>query len=154
MKEYNDRGVKFNYKEGLNENDYLVLIASYINAYNDGFEDIKDNIKGFHKNPIVAERMFNLTLGNLCIENFDDELHKNIFEKGVYSFLKDDIYNTKEAYDLAKEICKNIDTIGETIYGLVEKIKDLMPSEIDVNELKDAWDKVSQEYKKIVKDEE
>ena len=36
MKEYNDKGIKFNYKEGLNEGDFVALVEYYINAYNNG----------------------------------------------------------------------------------------------------------------------
>lgn len=152
MKEYNDKGVKFNYKEGLDENDYLVLIASYINAYNDGFEDIRDDIKGLHKNPITAERVFNINLGNLCIENFNDELHEQIFKKGIYNFLRENIYNAKEAYNLAKEVCKKVDSVDELAYNLFNKIIELIPSTVDIEKLQDAWNTVSEEYKNIVKE--
>lgn len=149
MKEYNDKGIKFNYKEGLNESDFVALVESYINAYNNGIEGIKDEIEGLHKNPITAERVFNINLGNLCIENFSDELHEQIFEKGIYSFLRENIYNAKEAYNLAKEVCKRVDSVDELAYNLFNKMIELIPSDIDIKELQDAWDKVSKEYKNI-----
>ena len=152
MKEYNDKGIKFNYKEGLNESDFVALVESYINAYNNGIEGIKDEIEGLHKNPITAERVFNIKLGKLCIENFRDELHEQIFEKGIYSFLRENIYNAKEAYNLAKEVCKRVDSIDELAYSLFNKMIELIPSDIDIKELQNAWDKVSKEYKDIVKE--
>lgn len=152
MKEYNDKGIKFNYKEGLNEGDFVALVESYINAYNNGIAGNKDEIEGLHKNPIIAERIFNINLGNLCVENFEDNLHKQIFEKGIYSFLRENIYNAKEAYNLAKEVCKRVDSIDELAYSLFNKMIELIPSDIDIKELQDAWDKVSKEYKDIVKE--
>lgn len=152
MKEYNDKGIKFNYKEGLNEGDFVALVESYINAYNNGIAGNKDEIEGLHKNPIIAERVFNINLGNLCVENFEDNLHKQIFEKGIYSFLRENIYNAKEAYNLAKEVCKKVDSIDELAYSLFNKMIELIPSDIDIKELQDAWDKVSKEYKDIVKE--
>ena len=152
MKEYNDKGIKFNYKEGLNEGDFVALVESYINAYNNGIAGNKDEIEGLHKNPIIAERVFNINLGNLCIENFSNELHEQVFEKGIYSFLRENIYNAKEAYNLAKEVCKRVDSIDELAYRLFNKMIELIPSDIDIKELQDAWDKVSKEYKDIVKE--
>ena len=118
MKEYNDKGIKFNYKEGLNESDFVALVESYINAYNNGIEGNKDEIEGLHKNPIIAERVF----------------------------------NAKEAYNLAKEVCKRVDSVDELAYSLFNKMIELIPSDIDIKELQDAWDKVSKEYKDIVKE--
>ena len=152
MKEYNDKGIKFNYKEGLNEGDFVALVESYINAYNNGFQEIKMKKKDYIKNPIIAERVFNINLGNLCVENFEDNLHKQIFEKGIYNFLRENIYNAKEAYNLAKEVCKRVDSVDELAYNLFNKMIELIPSDIDVKELQDAWDKVSKEYKDIVKE--
>lgn len=152
MKEYNDKGIKFNYKEGLNEGNFVALVESYINAYNNGIAGNKDEIEGLHKNPIIAERVFNINLGNLCIENFSNELHEQVFEKGIYSFLRENIYNAKEAYNLAKEVCKRVDSIDELAYSLFNKMIELIPSDIDIKELQDAWDKVSKEYKDIVKE--
>ena len=152
MKEYNDKGIKFNYKEGLNEGDFVALVESYINAYNNGIAGNKDEIEGLHKNPIIAERVFNINLGNLCIENFSNELHEQVFEKGIYTFLRENIYNAKEAYNLAKEVCKRVDSIDELAYSLFNKMIELIPSDIDIKELQDAWDKVSKEYKDIVKE--
>ena len=152
MKEYDDEGRKFNYKEGLNEGDFVALVEAYINAYNNGIAGNKDEIEGLHKNPIIAERVFNINLGNLCVENFEDNLHKQIFEKGIYNFLRENIYNAKEAYNLAKEVCKRVDSVDELAYNLFNKMIELIPSDIDVKELQDAWDKVSKEYKDIVKE--
>lgn len=152
MKEYNDKGIEFKYKEGLDESDFIALVESYINAYNNGIEGIKDEIEGLHKNPITAERVFNINLGNLCIENFSDELHEQVFKKGIYNFLRENIYNVKEAYNLAKEICKRVDSIDELAYNLFNKMIELIPSDIDIKELQDAWDKVSKEYKNITKE--
>ena len=83
MKEYNKDGIKFNYKENLTEEDFITLIKSYIEIFNNGLDGEIDNIVGLHKNPILAERSFNMNLGNLCIENFDAELHTKIFNKGI-----------------------------------------------------------------------
>lgn len=149
MKEYKDKGIEFKYKEGLNEEDFVSLITSYIEAYNNGFGEVKDETEGSHKNPITAERVFNINLGNLCIENFDDELHEQIFKKGIYNFLKENIYNAKEAYNLAKETCKRVDSVDELTYNLFNKIIELIPSNIDIKELQDTWEKVSNEYKNI-----
>ena len=91
MKEYNKDGIKFNYKESLTEEDFITLIKSYIEIFNNGLDGEIDNIVGLHKNPILADRSFNMNLGNLCIENFDAELHTKIFNKGIYNFLREDI---------------------------------------------------------------
>ena len=34
MKEYNKDGIKFNYKENLTEEDFITLIKSYIEIFN------------------------------------------------------------------------------------------------------------------------
>ena len=149
MKEYKDKGIEFKYKEGLEENDFVALVESYIDAYNNGIEGIEDKIEGLHKNPITAERVFNISLGNLCIEDFSDELHEQIFNKGIYNFLRENIYNAKEAYNLAKEVCKRVDSVDELAYNLFNKMIELIPSSIDIKELQDTWDKVSKEYKNI-----
>ena len=73
-------------------------------------------------------------------------------EKLLYTFLRENIYNAKEAYNLAKEVCKRVDSIDELAYSLFNKMIELIPSDIDIKELQDAWDKVSKEYKDIVKE--
>lgn len=149
MKEYNNDGIKFNYKESLEEPDFITLVQSYIEIYNNGLDGETDNIEGLHKNPILAERSFNMNLGNLCIENFDAELHTKIFNKGIYNFLREDIKNVKEAYNLAKETCKRVDSVDELVYQFLNKISNLIPSEVDLKKLEEAWTKVYSEYENI-----
>jgi hypothetical protein len=149
MKEYNKDGIKFNYKKNLTEEDFITLIKSYIEIFNNGLDGEIDNIVGLHKNPILAERSFNMNLGNLCIENFDAELHTKLFNNGIYNFLKEDIINVKEAHNLAKEICQRVDSVDELVYQFLNKIIDLIPSELDIKKLQDSWGKVSSEYAKI-----
>ena len=149
MKEYNKDGIKFNYKENLTEEDFITLIKSYIEIFNNGLDGEIDNIVGLHKNPILAERSFNMNLGNLCIENFNAELHTKIFNKGIYNFLREDIINAKEAYKLAREVCQRVDSVDELVYQFLNKIIDLIPSELDIKKLQDSWGKVSSEYAKI-----
>ena len=149
MKEYNKDGIKFNYKESLTEEDFITLIKSYIEIFNNGLDGEIDNIVGLHKNPILAERSFNMNLGNLCIENFNAELHTKIFNKGIYNFLREDIINAKEAYKLAREVCQRVDSVDELVYQFLNKIIDLIPSELDIKKLQDSWGKVSSEYAKI-----
>ena len=149
MKEYNKDGIKFNYKESLTEEDFITLIKSYIEIFNNGLDGEIDNIVGLHKNPILAERSFNMNLGNLCIENFNAELHTKIFNKGIYNFLREDIINAKEAYKLAREVCEKIDSVDELIYQFLNQIINLIPSELDIKKLQDSWGKVSSEYAKI-----
>ena len=61
----------------------------------------------------------------------------------------ENVSNEKEAYNLAKEVCKRVDSIDELAYSLFNKMIELIPSDIDIKELQDAWDKVSKEYKNI-----
>lgn len=154
MKEYNKDGIKFNYKESLTEEDFITLIKSYIEIFNNGLDGEIDNIVGLHKNPILAERSFNMNLGNLCIENFDAELHTKIFNKGIYNFLREDIINVKEAYKLAREVCEKIDSVDELIYQFLNQIINLIPSKVDIEKLKETWKNVSEEYSKITTGEE
>lgn len=152
MKEYNKDGIKFEYKSALNEDDFNTIINTYIDVYNNGL-DYQDNIEGFHKNPIMAERAFNISIGNLCIKNYNKELHETLFDNGIYSFLKDDIINLKEAYSLAREICNKIDTPSELIYQFLNKVINLIPSEIDVEKLQKTWNDVIGEYNKTIEKE-
>lgn len=151
MKEYNKDGIKFNYKENLDEDDFITVIKAYLEVYNNGLDNSKDDIVGLHKNPILAERTFNMNLGNFCVENFNAELHEKIFNAGLYSFLREDIKNAKEAYNLAKEISKRVDSVDEVVYSFLNKITDLIPSDTNLNELMETWNKVSGEYKEITK---
>lgn len=148
MKEYNKDGISFKYKGSLSEDDFMTIVNTYISVYNNGL-DSSDGIEGFHKNPIMAELSFNLSIGNLCIENFNKDLHKSLFENDVYDFLEDDIINLKKAHNLAQEICNKIDSPSELIYQFLNKIIDLIPSEINVKELQEAWQKVMGEYNTI-----
>lgn len=153
MKEYNKDGIKFNYKENLDETEFTTIIKAYLKVYNFGLDEKLDMIDGLHKNPILAERTFFINLGNLCIENFDLDLHKKLFEHGIYKFLIEDIINAKDAYYLAKEVSKRVDSADELIYSFLNKIIELIPDEGDINKLKETWDKVSDEYNNITKDE-
>lgn len=149
MKEYKENGLEFKYKECLGEQDFITLVKSYIEIYNNGLDGELDMIEGLHKNPILAERAFNMNLGNLCIENFDADLHTKIFNQGVYSFLKESIFNAKEAYNLAKEICRRVDSVDELVYQFLNKISNLIPSEVDLKKVEEAWTKVYSEYENI-----
>lgn len=151
MKEYNEDGITFKYKKSLNEDDFMTIINTYISVYNNGLT-AKDDIEGFHKNPIMAEMSFNISIGNLCIENFNKDLHQVLFENGVYNFLEEDIINLKKAHDLAKEICSQIDSSSEVIYQFLNKVIDLIPSEIDVKNLQETWKNVTGEYKQITEE--
>ena len=82
MKEYNKDGIKFEYKSALDEDDFNTIINTYVDVYNNGL-DYQDNIEGFHKNPIMAERAFNISIGNLCVKNYNKELHKTLFDNGI-----------------------------------------------------------------------
>ena len=152
MKEYSKDGITFKYKGFLSEDDFMTIINTYISVYNNGLTG-EDNIEGFHKNPIMAEMSFNISIGNLCIENFDKELHQVLFENGIYNFLEEDIINLKKAHDLAKEICNQIDSSSEIIYQFLNKIINLIPSEIDVEKLQEAWQNAVGEYKQITEEE-
>lgn len=154
MKEYKNGEIEFKYKENLDEQDFIKLVKSYVEIFNNGLDGDLDEIEGLHKNPLLAERAFNMNLGNLCIENFDVELHTKLFNNGIYNFLKEDIINVKEAYNLAKEICKRVDSVDELIYQFLNKIINLIPSEVDVEKLKETWENVSKEYSKITTGEE
>ena len=90
-----------------------------------------------------------MNLGNLCIENFNAELHTKIFNKGIYNFLREDIINAKEAYKLAREVCEKIDSVDELIYQFLNQIINLIPSKVDIEKLKETWKNVSEEYSKI-----
>lgn len=149
MKEYKNGEIEFKYKENLDEQDFIKLVKSYVEIFNNGLDGDLDEIEGLHKNPLLAERAFNMNLGNLCIENFDVELHTKLFNNGIYNFLKEDIINVKEAHDLAKEICQRVDSVDELVYQFLDKIIDLIPSELDIKKLQDSWGKVSSEYAQI-----
>lgn len=149
MKEYKNGEIEFKYKENLDEQDFIKLVKSYVEIFNNGLDGDLDEIEGLHKNPLLAERAFNMNLGNLCIENFDVELHTKLFNNGIYNFLKEDIINVKEAHNLAKEICQRVDSVDELVYQFLNKIIDLIPSELDIKKLQDSWGKVSSEYAKI-----
>lgn len=149
MKEYKNGEIEFKYKENLDEQDFIKLVKSYVEIFNNGLDGDLDEIEGLHKNPLLAERAFNMNLGNLCIENFDVELHTKLFNNGIYNFLKEDIINVKEAHDLAKEICQRVDSVDELVYQFLNKIIDLIPSELDIKKLQDSWGKVSSEYAQI-----
>lgn len=154
MKEYKNGEIEFKYKENLDEQDFIKLVKSYVEIFNNGLDGDLDEIEGLHKNPLLAERAFNMNLGNLCIENFDVELHTKLFNNGIYNFLREDIINVKEAYNLAKEICKRVDSVDELIYQFLNKIINLIPSKVDVEKLKETWGNVSKEYSKITTGEE
>lgn len=154
MKEYKNGEIEFKYKENLDEQDFIKLVKSYVEIFNNGLDGDLDKIEGLHKNPLLAERAFNMNLGNLCIENFDVELHTKLFNNGIYNFLKEDIINVKEAHNLAKEICQRVDSVDELVYQFLNKIINLIPSEVDVEKLKETWKNVSTEYSKITTGEE
>ena len=151
MKEYNKDGIKFNYKEYLDESDFTTIIKSYLKVYNDGLDENLDGIEGFHKNPIIAERTFYINIGSLCVENFNLELHNKLFENGIYKFLIENIINAKDAYNLAKEIAKKVDSVDELAYSFFNKIIKLIPSDTNIKDLMDTWNKVLVEYKEITK---
>ena len=150
MKEYKENGLEFKYKDYLTEDEFINIIKIYIQNLVDGVDDLKDNLSLTTLNYILADVVFDRTLGLYCVENLTEELHSKIFEHGVYDFLRQDIKNANRAYNLAQNIVKNSSSFEEIIRSFLQEFAASMPENINIEEMKSLWDKVSSEYKDIV----
>lgn len=150
MKEKDFDGIVIKYKDYLDEDEFNKIIKIYIKNLVDGIEDYNDELSLTRFNYVLADTIFDRTLGLYCIENFDEELHSKLFNAGAYDFLKDDIKNAKRAYILAKEIVRNSNTLEEIIRNALSDFIKKLPNDFDVEKMAQLWEKVSNEYKNIV----
>lgn len=150
MKEYKENGLEFKYKDYLTEIEFNKIIKIYIKHLVDGIKDMKDELLITNLNYILADVVFDRTLGLYCIEDYNEELHEKIFNAGLYDFLRRDIKNADRAYNLAKEIVKNSSSLEEGIREFLKDVSGKLPENVNVEELTNLWSKVSGEYKNIV----
>lgn len=150
MEEYNNNGINFKYKKALDEADFEKIIKVYLDAYQNGKEEFKDEIEGTHFNPIVAEFILNRAIGELCIENFDDELNDVLFENGIYEHLKHTITNLDRAIEIINETKKRIDSVDEIINKFLNKIITIIPEEKQIKKLSKELEKAFQGHDKII----
>lgn len=145
MKEYNKDGIKFNYRGYLTEEEVKNIVRTYLSILTDTTGDYNDMLGFTDLNILSAELAFDRIIGIICIENFTDELYEELFNHGVFDFLRVNIINADKAYILATEISQKADSF-------ISIAKSLLPENINVEELMANWQKVSDGYKDIVSD--
>lgn len=148
-----ESGFRFSYKDFLSEEDFLTIVSETVDAFMEGLEtkdgdNIKDNISSYKYNLCCSKLRFNRVLGSLCIEGFNTDLNKQIYEKGLYEDLFKMIKNVDEARKTIDEIINNIQSVSSLLDSFLKNL----PNKEDLNSLPQQYNSAIEKYKEIVKE--
>lgn len=150
-------------KDFLTTSDFRALIKVTMEAFINGQmttndKYIIDGISGYMGNPGCAYDEFCRSLGNLCIEDFDNELHEKIFSLGKYEDLMHEIKNAMAAYDIVNANLERYFTLSNSLNQFLTLLAQKLPDEkaLDkmMKKIPKEWDKVFKEYQSIIKPNE
>lgn len=153
-------GKNMEVKDYLTMSDVRTLVQISLDAFINGEPTnsdkvIIDDIRGYMGNPGCFIDAFFRSLGALCIENFDDDLHNKIFEEGKYEEMLKSIKNAQLAYDMAQKNIEYYFSFGNTLNQFLSLVADKLPKGKDLDKiltkLPKEWNKVFSEYQSIVK---
>ena len=150
-------------KDFLTTSDFRALIKVTMEAFINGQmttndKYIIDGISGYMGNPGCAYDEFCRSLGNLCIEDFDNELHEKIFALGKYEDLMREIKNAMTAYGIVNSNLERYFTLSNSLNQFLTLLAQKFPDEkaLDkmLKKIPKEWDKVFKEYQSIIKPNE
>lgn len=154
---------KYEVKDFLTTNDFRALIKVTMEAFINGQmttdeKYLVDGISGYMGNPGCAYDEFCRSLGNLCIEGFDNELHEKIFALGKYEDLMYGIKNAMTAYGIVNANLERYFTLSNSLNQFLALLAQKLPDEkaLDkmLKKIPKEWDKVFKEYQSIIKPNE
>lgn len=150
-------------KDFLTTSDFRALIKVTMEAFINGQmttndKYLVDGISGYMGNPGCAYDEFCRSLGNLCIEDFDNELHEKIFSLGKYEDLMHEIKNAMTAYDIVNSNLERYFTLSNSLNQFLTLLAQKFPDEkaLDkmLKKIPKEWNKVFKEYQSIIKPNE
>ena len=150
-------------KDFLTTSDFRALIKVTMEAFINGQmttndKYLVDGISGYMGNPGCAYDEFCRSLGNLCIEGFDNELHEKIFALGEYEDLMHKIKNAMTAYGVVNANLERYFTLSNSLNQFLTLLAQKFPDEkaLDkmLKKIPKEWNKVFKEYQSIIKPNE
>ena len=150
-------------KDFLTTSDFRALIKVTMEAFINGQmttndKYLVDGISGYMGNPGCAYDEFCRSLGNLCIEGFNNELHEKIFALGEYEDLMRKIKNAMAAYGIVNANLERYFTLSNSLNQFLTLLAQKLPDEkaLDkmMKKIPKEWDKVFKEYQSIIKPNE
>ncbi len=101
----------------------------------------------------MEEAFFN-ALCITCIENYDENMREELYNKGLFMELVDYITNARYAYNLVHTISDKVFSINNSIDNFLNKLIDKIPEMDNLNEiignLPDEFKEVFSQYRSII----